>query len=218
MMCPQLDNYVDCARRQQIFCETILQRPELAKLVREISWTLSFSKRPYPPLSQIESDNVPSDSTLLKLDNAIDLKPRTVWATFSLLGEVKSLELRMQYDWKPRGSLSPANVAPPILFPKAQAVGLNGPITKELAATILSHNTSRIKVLDIDHLLVDSYELQTYLGWSYHVQEALPSLTSLTYRKKGAFSPQEPFNAAEEQEAFAELAAALEIARESIQQ
>lgn len=87
--------------------------------------------------------------------------------------------------------------------------------------SILSHNPQRIKALDIDHIMVDSnlkgHDLQTYLGWSHLVQQTLPSLTSLTFRKTGASSPDEPFDSAREREAFAEVASALEVARKSIQ-
>lgn len=221
----QLDNYADCARRQCIFCKTIQQRPELAQQVRKISWTLSFERRPYPPLSEPEAfyrmlhPEDLSDSAKLKIKNASDLKPRIVWETFLLLKEVHTLDLRMHNDWT-LSLVSSADLPPAILFPKAQAIRLHGLTTPDFTATILSHSTSRVKKLDIDHLMVGNMYTdgpQSYVGWSKFVQEALPSLTSLTFRKRGAFSPREAFNAAEEQEAFVELARALEVARESIQ-
>lgn len=204
----QIDNYADCARRQRIFCETIHQRPELAKWVYSISWTLSFPNLP------IHVD------PKWGVDSAT---PRAVWETFSLLTRVQSLHLRMHRDsgWKPLDSASSDDDPPAILFPNAQSIRLHGYITTEFAMKILSHNSSRIQRLDFDHLKVDGspyYKCPLYLGWSGLVQGALPSLKALTFRSIGARSPGEPFNAAEEQEAFAEVAGALDIARASIQQ
>jgi len=42
----QLDNFTDCYRRQRIFCETLLARPDLVYLVREFSWTIHFPVLP----------------------------------------------------------------------------------------------------------------------------------------------------------------------------
>lgn len=214
MCSEQIDNYTECYRRQRLFCETIHQRPELAKFVRELSWTLSF-----PELSPALSARW--QNYIEPFGNAT---PSAVWQTFSLLEEIHTLDLRVHPDYfPPPGTPHPFTLTPATLFPNAQAIKLSGTFRPEFnARSILCHNTSRIKCLDIDHMKFlqfasARYKTGTYIGWSKLVQDALPSLKSLTFRKTGASSPEEPFDAAEERKAFAELVMVLEAARESIE-
>jgi hypothetical protein len=105
-------------------------------------------------------------------------------------------------------------MAPSSLFPNARTVKLAGNCSVAFAKTITSYNTARIRHLAIDHL---KFHESGIVGWSALVSSALPTLTSLTFRKTGAYSPHEPFDADVERAAFTELAAALESVRPSIQ-
>lgn len=78
---------------------------------------------------------------------------------------------------------------------------LFGPFDSEFPGRILSHNTSKIKALDINHVTFrgSQHESKVYPQWSNLVWEALPSPTSLTLWKTSASLSAEPFGAAEEQ-------------------
>lgn len=230
----QLDNYTDCYRRQRLFCDTVIARPELGKHVREISWTLSFPvipEHPLPPWKAPELPDSDDDDPISQLrrqhmelagpfeaptDPFQSARPLQVWKTFSLIDQVLSVDLRFHQSYERFPDPSPYSFSPSVLFPNAQAVKLSGPCSVEFAQTIFSHNTPRIKSLSIDHL--DSISDYTvFLGWSALVKSALPTLSSLEFRKIGAISPGEPFDSAGERSAFTELATALETARDSIQ-
>jgi len=141
-------------------------------------------------------------------------RPKQVWQTFLLLENVKALKLRIHDQPTFMPNPSPFSAAPACLFPSAHTVKLGGTCSKEFAMGIISHNPIRIRHLVIDHLKF-RHSVGS-VGWSALVKGALPTLASLTFRKAGACSPQEPFDGAAERTAFRELATALESARESI--
>lgn len=228
MMHTQLDNFTDCYRRQRLFCETIIARPDLAPLVRKLSWTIDFPILPDKPPTSWEQpvlSNPDDDSPFMKLryyylqtggpfrpptDPFQSARPKNVWQTFLLLKNVKALDLRI-HDQPTYAS--PFSSAPSDIFPNAHTVKLGGTCREEFVMAVISHNPTRIRHLVIDHLTLHNSGI---VGWSALVKSALPSLISLTFRKKGAYSPKQPFDDAAERAAFRELAAALESVRESI--
>jgi hypothetical protein len=232
----QLDNFTDCYRRQRIFCETILARPDLASLVRELSWTIHFPVLPdeplepwMPPVPPDPDDNNPlvwflhhnrmmAGPFQAPTDPFQSAKPDQVWQTFLLLENVRDLDLRVKDDTisEPDAQLatpSPFSKAPSTLFPNAHTVKLAGTCRLEFAKAVLSYNPARIRHLTINHLRLHGTGA---IGWSVLVQSALPALTSLTFRKTGAYAPDEPFDTVEERAAFTELTTVLESARESL--
>jgi hypothetical protein len=232
----QLDNFTDCYRRQRIFCETILARPDLGFLVHELSWTIHFPVLPdtplkpwMPPVPPDTDDNNPlmwflyhnrmmAGPFQAPTDPSQSARPDQVWQTFLLLENVRDLDLRVKDDTtsEPDGQLTtppPFSKVPSTLFPNAHTVKLAGTCRLEFAKAVLSYNPARIRYLTIDHL---RFHETGAIGWSALVQSALPALTSLTFRKTGAYSPDEPFDAVEERAAFTELATVLESARESL--
>ena len=230
----QLDNFTDCYRRQRLFCETILARPDLAPLVQGLTWTIDIPILPDKPLEPwtypVLSDEEPGEDDPMgqlfyqyiqmagpfqpPTDPFQSARPNQLWPTFLLLEYVKILDLRIHdYNSIDTAELSPFSAAPSSLFPNAHTVKLAGTCCISFAKTIISYNTARIRHLAIDHL---KFHDSSIVGWSALVNSALPTLTSLTFRKTGAFSPDEPFDSDMELAAFAELATALESARSSI--
>ena len=233
MMQDQLDNFTDCYRRQRLFCETILARPDLAPLVQELTWTIDIPILPDKPLEPWAYPTLPEnepgeDDPMGRLfyhsivmagpfqpptDLFQSARPNQLWPTFLLLENVKILDLRIHDYSIDTAELSPFSAAPSSLFPNAHTVKLAGTCSISFAKTIISYNTARIRHLAIDHL---KFHDSSIVGWSALVNSALPTLTTLTFRKTGAFSPDEPFDSDMELAAFAELATALESARSSI--
>jgi hypothetical protein len=205
----QLNNFTDCYRRQRIFCETILARPDLASLVQELSWTIHFHVLPdtplkpwMPPVPPDPDDNNPLIRFLYHnrmmagpfqapTDPSQSARPDQVWQTFLLLENVRDLDLRIKDDAtsEPDGQPTtppPFSKVPSTLFPNAHTVKLAGTCRLEFAKAVLSYNPARIWHLTIDHL--QFHETGT-IGWSAFVQSALPALTSLTFRKTGPMNP-----------------------------
>jgi len=209
----QLDNFTDCYRRQRIFCETILARPDLASLVRELSWTISFPVLPAEPLKPRTPPVLPDPDNEFQppTDPFQSARPDQVWQTFLLLENVGDLDLRVHDDtnFEPsaqHSTPSPISNALSTLFPNAHMVKLSGTCGMEFAKAVLPCNLAQIRHLAIDHL---TFHKIGVTGWPALVQRALPMLTSLTFRKIGASS-------AEERAAFTELATVLESARQSL--
>jgi hypothetical protein len=231
----QLDNFTDCYRRQRLFCETILARPDLAPLVQELTWTIDIPILPDNPLElwsyPVFPDEEPGEDDPMgqlfyqyiqmagpfqpPTDPFQSARPNQLWPTFLLLENVKILDLRIHdYNSIDTAELSPFSAAPSSLFPNAHTVKLAGTCCIVFAKTIISYNTARIRHLAIDHLKL--HDSGRVVGWSALVNNALPTLTSLTFRRTGVHSPDEPFDSDGELAAFAELAMALESARSSI--
>ena len=66
---------------------------------------------------------------------------------------------------------------------------LAGTCRLQFAKAVLSNNSARIRLLTIDHLRLHKTDA---IGRSALVKSALPVLASLTFRKTGAYSPDEP--------------------------
>lgn len=231
----QIDDHTNCYRRQRLFCETMSLRPDLAKLVRSLLWTLSFPLIPTEPeeMSDTEYTDYGDEDYLHETDPSEAAKPYAVWEAFTLMDRVSSLDLRMHHSENDIGIISkepsPCDSVPTILFPTAHTIRLSGLFPAEdtkILKSILSHAPSRIKCLDIDHMVshestrFTTYWSEIFVGWSNLIfipGKTLPSITSLTYCQTGAFSLERSGISTQERESFSELSKAFEIVRSSIQ-
>lgn len=215
----QEDNYADCRRRQALFCEAILGRPELAKLVRKLSWTLNLSHVPVklPPGPDSDQEQLRWENDLWSMDAKYeDIKPPPtdqVWQTLSLLDGVTSLNLQLHAFYS-----DPFSRAPTFLFPKAHTIKISGPFNEGFAEAIFSHNPSRIQSLTIEHPRDAGRRYVYYTGWSRSIKGSIPTLKSFTCIKSGYDSSEEPgYDAEVERLAFKELADVVDGARECIE-
>jgi hypothetical protein len=131
LMQSQLDNFTDCYRRQRLFCETILARPDLAPLVQELTWTINIPILPDKPLEPWTCPVLPDnesgeDNSQPPTDSFQSARPNQLWPTFLLLENVKILNLRIDDYSIAWPEQSPFSAAPSSLFPNAHTVKLGG--------------------------------------------------------------------------------------------
>lgn len=223
-----------CSRSQRSFCRTILSRPDLALLVRELEWTLEFS--PDSTNQQIHHPGAHPANPIRSIANSVGkfISGRTpfrrndfedVWEAFSAMTEVVSVGLEV-CDNVVTGRVppwSPFDAVPASLFPKAHTIALRGVCSSKFASSILT-NPSRIQHLTIDHLYSRKNSNREsnapFLGWKTLVDDALPHLLSLSYLSsvgnRGFTSAPDGINEWQ-REAMSELASAIAESRKTLQ-